>query len=307
MLPANFNQLYYFWVIAKEGSISAASRRLLRTQSTLSLQLKQLERGLGRRLLSRGRGGVAPTPAGRLSLEYCERIFGQAEELLAGLRSGQDALRPVLRLGVTQSISRDKVLQANAFIRGLGGGLGVKILAGVADVLEQRLERRLLDVVLSDTDLSARLGRDFRSRLVGRVPHYLVGAPSLRARVRRFPRDLEKVPFLMRAPENPIRKELDYFLHRHGISPVVQAETDDPDLIRIMAVQGQGVCAMDLPLIRDDLAAGRLARLHARPIGLGKSYWAVGGRRKDGPSPVQAAAEAFMDRFRFRPGPGAMR
>ena len=39
-----FFELYYFWIIAKSGSISAATSRLLLNQSTLSQQLQQLQR-----------------------------------------------------------------------------------------------------------------------------------------------------------------------------------------------------------------------------------------------------------------------
>src|ERR1051326_5707504 len=78
MLPVNFNHLYYFWVITKAGGISAARGQLLLSQSTLSLQIKQLERSVGRRLFWRGRHGMTLTADGKLAFDYCERIFSPA-------------------------------------------------------------------------------------------------------------------------------------------------------------------------------------------------------------------------------------
>jgi len=298
MVPANFNQLYYFWVIAKSGSVSAASKRLLLTQSTVSAQLKQLELSLGARLFERGRGGVTLTPEGRLSFEYCERIFPHAEELLALLHGGA-ALTPTFRLGVTHSISRDKILALTRFINGALPGAAVRIYAGGPDELESRLDRRLVDLVLADVDLSVRIGRDFESRLVGRVEHYFVAAPSIAARARSFPAGLQRIPLLLRSPENPVRKEVDHFLHRNAITPILRAEVDDPDLIRIMALQGEGACAMDLATIGQELREGKLVKLHAKPIGLWKSYWTLCSRYQRPQPALQNGIEAVMSRFRL--------
>ena len=46
----NYHHLLYFWVVAREGSIAAASRQLLLTPSTISMQLQALEKSLGRKL-----------------------------------------------------------------------------------------------------------------------------------------------------------------------------------------------------------------------------------------------------------------
>ena len=42
MIPLNYHHLYYFFVIAKEGSIAKACEKLFLAQPTLSTQLKQL-------------------------------------------------------------------------------------------------------------------------------------------------------------------------------------------------------------------------------------------------------------------------
>ena len=53
----NYHHLLYFWVVARTGSISKASRELLVSQPTISTQLKALETSLGEKLFDRvGRG-----------------------------------------------------------------------------------------------------------------------------------------------------------------------------------------------------------------------------------------------------------
>ncbi len=53
MYKINFNHLYYFLTISKEGSIVKASKKLHMTQPALSHQLKSLEIDLGKKLFDR--------------------------------------------------------------------------------------------------------------------------------------------------------------------------------------------------------------------------------------------------------------
>ena len=66
----NFKHLYYFWVVAQEGSMTRAAERLDVAIQTISGQLSLLERQLGKSLfIAQGRG-LALTESGRLALGY---------------------------------------------------------------------------------------------------------------------------------------------------------------------------------------------------------------------------------------------
>ena len=49
----NYHHLLYFWVVAREGSIAAATRKLNLTQPTISAQLRLLEESLGEKLFEK--------------------------------------------------------------------------------------------------------------------------------------------------------------------------------------------------------------------------------------------------------------
>jgi LysR family transcriptional regulator, transcriptional activator of nhaA len=49
----SYQHLYYFWVVATEGSIVAACKRLHLSQPTVSAQIRALERTLGETLFDR--------------------------------------------------------------------------------------------------------------------------------------------------------------------------------------------------------------------------------------------------------------
>ncbi|MFA5137712.1 MAG: LysR family transcriptional regulator [Elusimicrobiota bacterium] len=299
MMPFNFNHLYYFWVIGKAGSISAATRELLLNQSTLSQELQQLEASLGRRLLSRSQRGVSLTPEGRVVFGYCDRMFGQAEELAARLRRGEAARLHYLRLGFSRSISGEKILGVARAIKASDPAMIVKISSGTAEGLEDRLRRRLHDIVLSDVDLAPALGPDYRSRRVASIPHFFVAVPRLLRRPHSFPRIMNEVPVMVRASENPVHKEGIDFLRRNGVRLNVHAEVEDPDLILTMVLRGEGVGFLDPFTIRKHLKSGRLVKLHERSLGIHEDLWLVCSRHPHSSEASQRSIEGLMERFRF--------
>ena len=82
MLLLNYHHLRYFWVVAKEGTISRASQTLNLTQPTLSKQIKALEDSLGESLFMRKSSGLQLTEAGQLDYEYADDIFHLGNEFL---------------------------------------------------------------------------------------------------------------------------------------------------------------------------------------------------------------------------------
>ncbi|HYC05862.1 MAG TPA: LysR substrate-binding domain-containing protein [Azospirillaceae bacterium] len=92
-----------FVVIADLGSFTRAGERLLRNQSTLSLQIKRLEEALGKRLLERNAKGVRPTPEGEQVLGHARRILELNDELVA--RVQEPALEGLVRLGTPEDFA----------------------------------------------------------------------------------------------------------------------------------------------------------------------------------------------------------
>jgi len=299
MIPINYHHLYYFWAAAKAGSISAATERLYLSQSTLSGQLRALEKSCGVKLFERSRKGVALTPQGRVVFGYCERIFAEGDELVAVLKQGC-AGPAVLRLGVQPAISRGVVIQILDLARRLDGRIRVAISHDEAEVLADKLRRRALDLVVASDDLAPQLGRDFRSRLVGQIPVFFVASPRLRGHLRRFPADLSRAPMLLRPPENPVRKQVDQYLLQHRVPATLGAVVEDVDLIRRLARDARGVAALSLLAVAADLHGGRLVKLHQAPLGIHERIWLVCARGSGGQGGASALVDALTAKFKVR-------
>ena len=103
MIPFNYHHLYYFYVIAKEGSISKATQQLRLAQPTLSSQLKQFENFLNVKLFIRENRNLILTEEGHRVLEYAKMIFDIGRELKDRMVDLNHKGRIRIQIGVLRS------------------------------------------------------------------------------------------------------------------------------------------------------------------------------------------------------------
>ena len=77
-MPVTLRQLRYFKAVVEYGSFSRAAEGVHVSQPALSLQIRELEAGLGSLLFERDSHGVMLTPLGRVAHEQTLRILDEA-------------------------------------------------------------------------------------------------------------------------------------------------------------------------------------------------------------------------------------
>jgi len=92
-----------FATVAETGSFSRAAERLLRTQSTISLQIKRLEDGIGQRLLDRTTKSVKLTARGETLLGYARQMLALGDEMVA--KVAEPHLAGLVRLGTPEDFA----------------------------------------------------------------------------------------------------------------------------------------------------------------------------------------------------------
>ncbi|MGE5278016.1 MAG: LysR family transcriptional regulator [Acidobacteriota bacterium] len=97
-------QARVFLAVSREGSFSAAARRLYRTQPTVTMAVQKLERELGVRLFERIGHGVRLTRAGNLLLESVGPLVEQWDRTRSRLQESTDGvLRGPVQVGAGQA------------------------------------------------------------------------------------------------------------------------------------------------------------------------------------------------------------
>lgn len=74
----NYKQLYYFWHVARSGSVTQAAEQLHLTPQTISGQVAELEQSLGVALFNRVGRRLVLTAAGRQAQEQAGRFSRSA-------------------------------------------------------------------------------------------------------------------------------------------------------------------------------------------------------------------------------------
>jgi LysR family transcriptional activator of nhaA len=280
----NYHHLRYFWVIATEGSMSGAARRLNVSASALSVQLKALEEQLGQPLFERVGRVLRLTEAGRIALDYAGGVFKSGHELietLSGLRHG----RRLLRVGASATLSRNFQI---GFLGNLIDRRDVELIvrSGVFSDLLDALDAHKLDLVLANHPAPPDDQTSFENTLIDEQQVSLVGRRGAKPKRFRFPDDLAHTPVVLPGRGSALRSAFDALVASAGVRPIVAAEVDDMAMLRLIARETSGVTVVPSIVVIDELKSGVLverARLH----GLREQFFAISQQRRY-PNPLVA-------------------
>lgn len=103
LINLDVDLLRTFVTIAQVGNFTRAAERLLRQQSTISLQIKRLEDALGQRLLDRTPRSVCLTPEGEAVLRYAQKILDLNDEVVSLVVEPQ--MQGNIRLGMPEDFA----------------------------------------------------------------------------------------------------------------------------------------------------------------------------------------------------------
>jgi LysR family transcriptional activator of nhaA len=239
----NYNHLYYFWVVGRQGGVVRASEELMVSQPTISNQLKELEAALGHRLFARAGRGRTLTEAGRIAFNYANQMFSLGQELLNALehqQAGPAALR--LAVGVLDVIPKLVVRQFLAPALDLGQPVRLICREDKSDRLLADLAARRTDMVLSDAPIGTAVQVQGFNHLLGESGVSFFASPAVAARLKKgFPKSLNGAPLLLPSDHTEVRRSLNVWLDSKRILPVVAGEFDDSALMFWFGQSGAGV------------------------------------------------------------------
>jgi LysR family transcriptional activator of nhaA len=239
----NYHHLHYFWVVAKEGSISRASRELRLSHPTISTQIHRLEDVLGEKLFQRRGRGLALTETGKLVYRYAEEIFSLGNELLDTIK-GRPSGQPIrLVVGVSDVLAKSIVHRMLEPALRLQDEVRLVCRESLSpDAFLADLAVHELDVVLSDAPAGVGTSVRVFSHLLGECGSVFLASPELaKPHRRRFPASLDEVPLLVPGAKSTLRRSLDAWLDVRGLHPKIAAELDDAALARDFGEAGLGV------------------------------------------------------------------
>jgi LysR family transcriptional activator of nhaA len=238
----NYHHLFYFWKVAKLGSISEASRELRLSQPTVSAQIKSLEENLGESLFIRSGRKFTLTETGAIALKYADEIFGLGEEFLGILDGGSGKGESCLTIGVVDLMPKyvSYRLLEPLFIG--PDAVRVSVIVGRPDALLADLAVSNIDLILSDSPIPPDTNVKAFNHYLGQSGVSFLANEKLAKRLRKgFPTSLNNAPMLYPSPGAAMRRDVDRWMHLQGIHPTVVGEFQDSGLMKLVASKGHGV------------------------------------------------------------------
>jgi LysR family transcriptional activator of nhaA len=296
ILAFNYKHLHYFWVAAKEGSVTGAAARLGVAVQTISGQIGLLEKALGRSLFAPQGRGLVLTEAGRQVLGYADQIFLLGEQMVEDLLGGNSG--GALRLVVGISDALPKLVAYRLLDVALRLPVAVRPVCheGEFGSLLADLALHKLDVVLTDRPVGPASNLRVFGHSLGEWDIMIYGSRSLAERYRPgFPDSLNGAPMLLPTRNNALRGRLDQWFEAKSIRPEIVGEFEDSALLMTFGRTGHGLFPAPAALA-SDVAEQFNAESVGWMQGVQEHYYAISSERRIKHPAVEAILSATRDR-----------
>ena len=280
MRHLNYNHLLYFWTVAREGSIAAATEVLNLAPQTISGQLKVLEASVGQSLLRRAGRGLELTDYGRLVFHYCDEIFTLGGELAQRVKTKSLDELLSLNVGLVNSIPKLVAYRILEPVTRLNEAMRVVCVENDLDALLGELAIHNLDLIVSDRPIPSGMSiRAFNHELGSSSISFFASEKTAEDFKKGFPNCLNDAPILLPTPRSALRGHLDNWLGKNQLRPRIVAEFDDSALMKAFGAKGVGLfpapsaAAEEIEYMYRCSAVGHVASVKER-------YYALSPERK---------------------------
>lgn len=268
----NYNQLYYFYVVATEGSVKAASEKLHLTQPTISGQLRTLEDDLGYDLFERKHRKLVLNDKGQQVLKSAEKIFLLGDQLIHSLHGTQLKIRSEIRIGVAQTLTTT-FLHEFTQKAWMDPSTQVQVIHGDYRYLIGLLDKDEIDIILSDSPIQ-QTSKRYKNLSMGEQKLIVVGTEKFKSYRQNFPHCLDGAQFLSFGLDGQVHSEIEYFFKINNIRPDFIGGTDDLHLNQTVAEKGQCMTILPEKMARSAVRGKKLMKIGDFPE-IHLNHWVV--------------------------------
>ncbi len=301
----NYQHLYYFWMVAKHGSINSACEILHLAQPTISGQLAVFQETVGTKLLRKKGRKLELTDTGRTVFHYADEIFSLGRELthLLNGRSTEWGLR--LNLGMTDALPKLIAYRLLEPLLQKPNSVQIHCYEDKTERLLAEISLHSIDMVLSDVPATPATGAGIFNHFLGESGVAVFASPDLASRYREgFPRSLNGAPFLLPTSNTALRRSLDQWFDGNELSPTVHAEIEDSALLKTLGAAGVGLFFSPLA-VATEIQRQYGTEILGKVEGVNERFYAITAQRKlKHPSVVAILENAQQGLFGLLDTPG---
>ena len=254
-------QLAAFCAVVERRSFSRAAEQMGVTQPAVSLQIRSLEKRLGRQLLDRSGRRVEPTEAGQRLYRSAQRLLAQEEQLLAELgEEAEGELAGRLEIGASTGPGGTVLPRVLGEFQRRHPGVSVALSVSDTQHVIEQVARRELELGVVGAQRRHRgvvFEPFFRDEVVLAVPKgHRFGGKTVSLD------ELREEPVVLMQEGAGVRQVIEDELRSAGVrlrDLDVRLELGLQESARSAVIAGYGVTFISRAAIEDDVDAGALA------------------------------------------------
>jgi DNA-binding transcriptional LysR family regulator len=288
----DLSDLRIFRAVAREGGVTRAAERLNRVQSNITTRVRQLEEDLGVELFLREGKRLHLAPAGRVLIDYADRLLALADEARNAVHDPRP--RGVFRLGAMESTAAVRLPAPLSEYHRRYPEVTLELRTGNPRQLATAILAGELDAALVAEPIA---DAPFEKALVFEEPLVIVAAahqPPIGAR--------HAAPLAVVAFEDgcPHRKRLEDWFAARGDMPERVIEMSSYHAILGCVVAGMGISLVPRSVLSTFPERRRLS-IHALPRGQDRAQTVLIWRKGAGSPKIAALLAILATAKRARP------
>jgi len=290
-LKPTLRQLHVFETVADELSFTRASERLHLSQPAVSIQVKQLEEGVGLPLFEHTGKRISLTEAGSILYNCSQTIRSVLEDTGEQI----DELMGIQRGKLDVTVATTASYFASRILAGFASHypqIAISLDVTNREGLLQQLESNQCDLVIMGEPPR---GKRLESTPIMANPLVIIASPNhpLVGRRRVPVKELGEQTFVFREPGSGTRAAIMRFFEKKGVPIQISLEMTSNEAIKQTVQAGLGLGIVSRHTVALELKTGSLVELDVAHFPLKRFWYLV--RRSDKPmSPVAQRFEAFV-------------
>ncbi len=275
MSHLNYNHLYYFWMVCKQGSVSKAADALFLTPQTVTGQIKAFEERMKGKLTKRNGRSVEPTELGQLVFKYADRMFGLSYEMLDIVNYSQQE-NVLFDVGVADALSKRLVSKILLTTVPEDDSIHLRCFESTHELLLEQLSQHKLDMILSDCPVDSSQSPGLFSKKLGECSMNFFSPRPIEGS---FPAILEQRKLLVPGSRTAMGRNVMQWFDRNGIKADILGEFDDVALMKAFALYHEDVIFLAPQVYLAEIADNRPLHLIAEVDDLKEEYYVIFAER----------------------------
>lgn len=262
-LYMEINNLKYFYLAAKLGGVSKASKELRVSQPSVTKMIRNLEHSLDVKLFKKAGRNIELTVQGKVLYEHTIKIFNEIEQASEHIQEVDRKLKGTIQIGVSDNIANYFLPKTIATFAKSHPEVNFNIFTGTSIEIKRKLLNQEIRFAFFYTPLSEEEKNNLSSQKIAEIPFTLVMSAKAKNTPDRFSKKfLETQRYIGSRHSDYSRKFPAQLIHEElGLKTTSYIQTNNQETQKKLVLANLGYTIIPRHVVEDEINRGILKEL----------------------------------------------